>query len=168
MTPDQPQPIALEPATDLDQPLLLRLFMEQRARLFVVAGLDEQQVDATLKSQFHFRSHSYSRQYPSAEDRILVTHLGERIGRVLIDWSAGVGRLIDFAILQSHEGLGIGTSILQHCLDEAAERGCRLRLTVDRGSPAEHLYTRMGFTVIDETPLQRHMEYSTHPQGGCG
>ena len=84
MTPDLPQPVALQPATDLDQPLLLRLFMEQRARIFVVAGLDEQQVEAILKSQFQFRSHSYAQQHPSAEDHILVTTAGERIGRVLI------------------------------------------------------------------------------------
>ncbi len=65
-----------------------------------------------LQSQFQFRSHAYSRQHPFAEDRILVTDSGERIGRVLIDWSGGVGRLIDFAILGSHQGLGIGTTIL--------------------------------------------------------
>jgi GNAT superfamily N-acetyltransferase len=165
MTPDLPQPVALQPATDLDQPLLLRLFVEQREAVFVAAGLDEQQVEATLQSQFHFRSHAYARQHPSAEDHILVTSAGDRIGRVLIDWSTGIGRLIDFAILRSHQGLGIGTRILQHCLDEAVRRGCRLRLAVDRGNPAEHLYARMGFTVIDETPLQRHMEFLTDGRG---
>jgi GNAT superfamily N-acetyltransferase len=167
MTPELLQLVALQPATDLDQPLLLRLFVEQRAVIFVAAGLDEQQIDATLKSQFHFRSHSHLHQHPSAEDRILVTSAGERIGRVLIDWSAGIGRLIDFAILRSHQGLGIGAHTLQHCLDEAARRGCRLRLAVDRDSPAEHLYARMGFTVIDETPMQRHMEFWTDQRGSC-
>jgi GNAT superfamily N-acetyltransferase len=168
MTPDLPQPVALQAATDLDQPLLFRLFAEQRTRMFVAAGLDEQQVEAVLKSQFQFRSHAYSRQHPFAEDRILVTDSGERIGRVLIDWSEGVGRLIDFAILGSHQGLGIGTSVLERCLEEAALRGCRLQLTVDRDSPAEHLYARMGFTVKDETPLQRQMEYLSHSRGTRG
>lgn len=168
MTPDLPQTVALQPATDRDQPLLFRLFAEQRTRMFVAAGLDEQQVQSVLQSQFQFRSHTYSRQHPSAEDRILVTASGERIGRVLIDWSGGVGRLIDFAILGSHQGLGIGTTILQRCLEEAALRGCRLQLTVDRNSPAEHLYARMGFTVKDETPLQRQMEYSSDRRGTRG
>jgi GNAT superfamily N-acetyltransferase len=168
MTPDLPQPVALQPATDLDQPLLFRLFAEQRARIFVAAGMDEQQVEAVLKSQFQFRSHSYAQQHPFAEDRILVTHTGERIGRVLIDWSDTTARLIDFAILGSHQGLSIGTRILEHCLQEAALRGCRLQLTVDRDSPAERLYARMGFTVMDETPLQRHMEYLSDSRGSQG
>jgi hypothetical protein len=73
MTPELPQPVALQPATDLDQPLL-RLFVEQRAVVFVAAGLDEQQVE-------------------------------------------------------------------------------------------EHLYARMGFTAINETPLQRHMEFLTDGRG---
>jgi hypothetical protein len=73
MTPELPQPVALQPATDLDQPLL-RLFVQQRAVVFVAAGLDEQQVE-------------------------------------------------------------------------------------------EHLYARMGFTAIDETPLQRHMEFLTDGRG---
>jgi hypothetical protein len=28
---------------------------------------------------------------------------------------------------------------------------------------AEHLYARMGFTIKDETPLQRPMEYLSDP-----
>jgi GNAT superfamily N-acetyltransferase len=168
MTPDLTRPVALQPVTELDQPLLFRLFTEQRGRIFAAAGMDEQQAEAALKSQFQFRSHAYSRQYPFAKDRILVTDTGERIGRVLIDWSDGGARLIDFAILRSHQGLGIGTYVLQHCLEEAALRGCRLQLTVDRGSPAEHLYARMGFTIKDETPLQRHMEYLSNSRGSRG
>ena len=158
MTIAPPQLVALQPATAADQPLLFRLFAEQRAQIFAAAGLDEQQVEAMLRSQFHFRTHSYAQQHPTAEDRILVTSTGERIGRLLIDWTGESARLIDIAILQSHQGIGIGTSILQQCLDEAAQRGCPLRLTVDRGNPAEHLYARMGFTPIGETPLQREME----------
>jgi GNAT superfamily N-acetyltransferase len=164
MTPALPHPVALQPATRLDQPLLLRLFVEQRSRIFATAGMDEQQVEAMLQSQFEFRAHSYAQQYPVAEDRILVTDDGERIGRILIDWSEdGVCRLIDFAILGSHQGLGIGTSILERCIEEAALHHCRLQLTVDRSSRAEHLYTRKGFTIKDETPLQRHMEYLSDP-----
>jgi len=130
----------------------------------VTAGLDEQQVEAMLQSQFQLRAHSYAQHYPVAEDRILVTDGGERIGRILIDWSEdGVCRLVDFAILGSHQGRGIGTTILERCIEDAALRNCRLQLTVDRGSRAEHLYTRKGFTIKDETPPQRHMEYPSDP-----
>lgn len=162
MTLAPPQLVALQPATAADQPLLLRLFVEQRAGIFAAAGLDEQQVEAMLRSQFQFRSHSYTQQHPAAEDRILVTSTGERIGRILINWTGESARLIDIAILQSHQGNGIGTSILHQCLDEADQRGCSLRLTVDRGNPAERLYARMGFTPIGETPLQREMEALSH------
>jgi GNAT superfamily N-acetyltransferase len=158
MTLAPPQLVALQPATTTDQPLLFRLFVEQRASIFVAAGLDEQQVEAMLRSQFQFRSHAYAQQHPAAEDRILVTSAGERIGRILIDWTGESARLIDIAILPSHQGNGIGTSVLESCLDEAAQRGCPLRLTVDRGNPAERLYARLGFTPIGETPLQREME----------
>lgn len=158
MTLASPQLIALQPATAADRPLLFRLFVERRAGIFAAAGLGEQQVEAMLRSQFQFRSHSYSQQHPAAEDRILVTSAGERIGRLLIDWSGESARLIDIAILQSHRGNGIGTGVLESCLDEAARRGCPLRLTVDRGNPAERLYARLGFTPIGETPLQREME----------
>ena len=154
-----PQLAALQPATYLDQSLLFRLFAEQRAQIFVAAGLDERQINVTLQSQFKFRSRSHLLLHPSAEHRILVTNAGERIGRVLIDWTEGMGRLVDFAILQTHQGLGIGTSTVERCLDEADRLGCPLQLTVDHGSRAQNLYARMGFTVIEETPLQRQMEY---------
>jgi GNAT superfamily N-acetyltransferase len=158
MTLAPPQLVTLQPATAADQPLLLRLFVEQRESIFAAAGLDQQQVEEMLRSQFQFRSHSYTQQHPAAEDRILVTSAGERIGRVLIDWSGESSRLIDIAILQSHQGNGIGTGVLKSWLDEAAQRGSPLRLTVDRGNPAERLYARMGFTSTGETPLQREME----------
>jgi hypothetical protein len=33
----------------------------------------------------------------------------------------------------------------------------------DAFTRAEHLYARMGFTIKDETPLQRPMEYLNDP-----
>lgn len=165
MPPAPPQLAALQPAAAADQPLLLRLFVESRAGIFAAAGLDEPQLEAMLRSQFQFRSHSYAQEHPAAEDRIVVTVAGERIGRVLIDWSGKSARLIDIAILQSHQGRGIGTNVLQHCLHEAAERGCSLQLTVDRGSRAERLYASLGFAVIGETPLHREMEALSNTKG---
>jgi GNAT superfamily N-acetyltransferase len=158
------QTVAFSSATPADSGLLFRLFAEHRAWMFQAAGMDVAQVDAMLRSQYELRGISYGRSYPAAEQRILVSESGERIGHVLIDWTVPVAHLVDIAVLQSHQRQGIGTAALEQILAEARTLNLPIQLMVDHGSPAERLYTRLGFRVIATNDIQLQMEVS--PGGG--
>ncbi|MEV7183667.1 GNAT family N-acetyltransferase [Kitasatospora sp. NPDC093102] len=55
------------------------------------------------------------------------------------------------------QGRGLGTAVLRRLLAEADAAGEPVRLVVLRGSAAQRLYERHGFTVVHEDPIDVHM-----------
>ncbi|MBY8878191.1 GNAT family N-acetyltransferase [Actinacidiphila acidipaludis] len=67
---------------------------------------------------------------------------------------AGDGRWLEHFYLAPHlHGRGLGTAILRTVLERADAEGAPVRLIVLRGSPAQRLYARHGFTVESEDPI---------------
>ena len=65
---------------------------------------------------------------------------------------AGVPEL-SMAIIPPRRRLGIGRALLGALLVRAREGGAsRLSLSVGRGNPAQHLYGRSGFVVLEDAP----------------
>ncbi|SOB84758.1 GNAT family N-acetyltransferase [Streptomyces sp. 1331.2] len=68
------------------------------------------------------------------------------------------GRHLELFYLAPHlQGRGLGTAVLRRLLAEADAAGEAVRLVVLRGSAAQHLYERHGFTVVHEDPVDVHM-----------
>ncbi|MEV7772008.1 GNAT family N-acetyltransferase [Kitasatospora sp. NPDC086791] len=68
------------------------------------------------------------------------------------------GRRLELFYLAPHlQGRGLGTAVLRRLLDEADAAGEPVRLTVLRGSAAQRLYERHGFTVVREDPVDLHL-----------
>lgn len=63
-------------------------------------------------------------------------------------WSDDTPELT-IALAPEFRGQGIGTRLLQTCLDAAATRFCAVSLSVEKGNPARHLYERFGFEIVD-------------------
>ena len=56
--------------------------------------------------------------------------------------------LLDVFVLPDLRGKGIGAALLKYALDKLRESSCKkVELWVSEGNHAEHLYSRMGFTV---------------------
>ncbi|MFI6166025.1 GNAT family N-acetyltransferase [Nocardia sp. NPDC051052] len=56
------------------------------------------------------------------------------------------------------QGQGIGSAVLSRMLESCDRAGIVVRVDVLRGSPAERLYERYGFTVVSETPVDIFMQ----------
>jgi GNAT superfamily N-acetyltransferase len=82
----------------------------------------------------------------------------QAIGTIALTALADHLRLDEFYLLPPHQGQGLGTRILNHCLAIADARGMPLRLRYLKWNPVGSLYRRHGFTVIDETEIHFIME----------
>ncbi|WP_435743977.1 GNAT family N-acetyltransferase [Microbacterium sp. PMB16] len=82
--------------------------------------------------------------FDPAATRIIVVD-GEDIGCVAVRREGDAHWLEHFYIATSHQGLGIGTRVLEAILEEPV----LYRLNVLQGSPARRLYERHGF-ILDQ------------------
>ena len=70
----------------------------------------------------------------------------------LLDPHADPARIRAFYVHPSHARQGLGRLMLEHCSAAAREVGFR-RLELMSTMPGVPLYTAMGFTAIEESPL---------------
>ncbi|MEU2624150.1 GNAT family N-acetyltransferase [Streptomyces sp. NPDC007157] len=66
-------------------------------------------------------------------------------------------RLEHFYLAPEAQGVGIGSGVLRELLARCDRDGVRVRLNVLRGSAAQRLYERHGFTVETEDPVDVFM-----------
>jgi GNAT superfamily N-acetyltransferase len=88
--------------------------------------------------------------------RIMLKEQG--VGTIALTALADHLRLDEFYLLPAHQGQGLGTRILTHCLAIADTCGLPLRLRYLKWNPVGSLYQRHEFTVIDETEIHFIME----------
>jgi ribosomal protein S18 acetylase RimI-like enzyme len=58
---------------------------------------------------------------------------------------------LSIAVLPEFRGMGIGSQLLTHLLEQAQALYPAVCLSVSPGNPALRLYQRIGFTIVDET-----------------
>ena len=56
---------------------------------------------------------------------------------------------LSIAMLPGYHNRGLGTQLLKHMLEEAAEQFSGLSLSVSSENPARRLYERLGFSIIE-------------------
>ncbi|MBO1418222.1 GNAT family N-acetyltransferase [Streptomyces sp. FH025] len=83
---------------------------------------------------------------------------GAFAGSVTIRPDEHGGRHLEmFYLAPDLQGRGLGTAVLRHLLAEADAAGEQVRLVVLRGSAAQRLYARHGFTVVHQDPIDVSM-----------
>lgn len=90
--------------------------------------------------------------FDPAATRIIVVN-GEDVGCVAIRREGEAHWLEHFYIATSHQGLGLGTRVLEQILDAPA----LYRLNVLQGSPSRRLYERHGFIVDQQDAVDVFM-----------
>ncbi len=85
---------------------------------------------------------------------------GDRVGMIQVfedDRGVEVGEI---QIDPSHQGRGIGTSVLLEVLSDADAQGREVSLRVGlRNDRAIRLYERLGFRTVERTATHRHMRH---------
>jgi GNAT superfamily N-acetyltransferase len=140
----------MRPATADEAPMLASIRVEaMRESLERVGRFDEARARARLLDAFD-----------AGRTRAIELD-GEVIGLVVLR-PIEEGLLLDHLYLRpSHQGLGIGSRVLQQVFAEADARQCTLKVGALRGSEANRFYERHGFVLVEEAAFDNY--YLRHP-----
>ena len=116
-------------------------------------------VDQTWGWDDAFQESVFQKNYVPAEIRV-VTFEGKDVGMISLEEREEDIFLRAIEILPSHQGQGIGTSIVQQIITDAASKQKPVLLYVLKVNPAKGLYERLGFSVIEETDTHFIMKIS--------
>lgn len=109
--------------------------------------------------QFAAQHDYYHEHYADAAFQLILCD-GQPAGRLYVArWPAEI-RIIDIALLPPFRNRGIGASLLQQLLDEAAVAGQRVSIHVERYNSALRLYQRLGFREIEDQGVYLLMEWT--------
>ena len=152
--------VDLRPATPDDREFLLALYRTTREDELALTDWSELEKVAFVDMQFRAQDSHYRQVYP--DGRFLVVTLDrEPIGRLYLVELADELRVIDIALVPSHRGQGIGSSLLANVTAEADTAALPVRLHVEPWNPAKRLYERLGFRTIEVRGMYELMERAT-------
>jgi ribosomal protein S18 acetylase RimI-like enzyme len=144
---------AFVPEQDAD--FVFRVFADVRAAELSGACVDAAGLLMLLRMQHRAQLASYHRDYPRAERTLfLLEH--EPVGYWLLDRAADALTLVDFALLSSVRGRGLGSALLGGLQRDVS---VPIRLHVRPESPARRLYERHGFATVASRPMELAMEW---------
>jgi len=150
------------PAETSDQEFLATVYATTRADELAQVDWSETQKAAFLAMQFSAQHKHYQTHYTNT-DFLIVLWEGQACGRFYLARWLGELRVVELTILPAFRNLGIGTQILTNVLSEAAAGGKPVRIHVEHSNPAQGLYKRLGFVLIEEHGAHVLMEWRNHP-----
>ena len=150
--------ISFRPMTDDDLPFIRRLFDTTRETEMAMVPWNDQEKEDFLAQQFHAQHTYYKDTFPDTKFDLILED-GEPIGRLYLDWRDEELRIIDISLMPEYRGKGIGGTIMQDLLDQAAAKGKAVGIHVEMNNPAMHLYERLGFKKLEEQGLYYLMEW---------
>jgi len=142
--------VTTRPMVDEDDAMLLfELYACAHSEELSRSGWKTPQQRSFFRWQAQVQEQHYCRRHAHLERRAICVN-GFSAGRILIDRPDDCFRIVDFAILPSFRGRGIGTLVISDLLSEAADAGVPVEFELDPTNPAVRLCRRFGFTVVDE------------------
>ena len=157
MTPHPP--VDLRPASKEDDAFLHQVYASTREQELMATNWDSEQKAAFLRMQFQAQHTFYHAHFPDARYDILMRG-GEPIGRLYIDRREDELRILDIALLPQFCGQGLGTHLIRTFMDEATALGLPVRLHVETFNRAQRLYSRLGFTQVQNDGIYILMEWN--------
>jgi ribosomal protein S18 acetylase RimI-like enzyme len=141
-------PITLRPATAADLPFLQRLHRESMGPHVLAQWGTWDDVEQAK----HFAK-------VAPEEHEIILEDGHPIGCLLVRETPELLGLSRIWIAPEAQGRGIGTRLVRELCDRAARAGLPLQLRCMKVNPAQRLYRRLGFRVLDETETHFLMEW---------
>jgi RimJ/RimL family protein N-acetyltransferase len=157
--------LRLRPERAEDDALRFTLFCQSRPAEFALLSFDAAALEQLMRFQFQAQTLSYRTNFPDARFDIVELD-GAPIGRIVVDRSGGVLRIVDQALAPLLRNRGLGTAIMTALLAEAAGNALPVRLSVAPGNDAAmRLYLRLGFVPIRTEPHAIEMEWRAPAPG---
>lgn len=91
----------------------------------------------------HYRQHYVGAQF------LIIVRGALPIGRLYVHATAHEIRIMDIALLHPHHGRGTGSALVKALQIQAMQRGIAVTLHVEPANPAQRLYGRLGFALIE-------------------
>jgi len=140
---------ALRPALPADADFEYLLYASTRDDL---RPLGPEVFDGLVGMHYRAQSMSIRLEHPQAEHKIVMVQ-DAPAGRLIVDASGNHIEVIDVALLPEYRNCGLGTSVLNGVLAQADRLGRAIRLHVEKGSRAVHLYERLGFVIAGDAGM---------------
>lgn len=150
--------LVLREERDEDMYFLRDLYAATRAEEMAPVQWTEEAKQNFLGHQFALQGEHYRRHYGGAE-LLVIERGGERIGRIYLHRNKAVTeiRLMEVALIDAARGQGIGTRLVRALIEIANADGCRVTLHVEPNNPAQRLYARFGFSLIEDRGVQHFL-----------
>jgi ribosomal protein S18 acetylase RimI-like enzyme len=139
--------------TDGDLPFVAALYATTRAEEVAATGWPPA-LQASFLDQQHRAQHAHYRAAHPDGEWLLIERAGQPVGRLYLAEQDGVLVIVDISLLPAQRGAGLGTAILTDLLSSESRP---VRLHVERHNPAQRLYARLGFSVVEDGPVYFRM-----------
>ncbi|GGA42150.1 GNAT family N-acetyltransferase [Sphingomonas psychrolutea] len=150
--------LTIRPEVAEDDPFLRRLTIEGRWAEFAPLPLADAHKRMLLEQQDQARRHHYRTFYAGADFSVLELD-GVAVGRLCLLRGPHDHKLVDIALLPEQCGSGLGGTLLDSILAEAATLGRSVSLRVEHTNPARRLYERKGFRETERSEIDAEMEW---------
>jgi ribosomal protein S18 acetylase RimI-like enzyme len=151
--------ILLKERTENDSEFFIKLFGEIKSSELFLDSWPEPVRCQMINMQYNAFMQSITTEFPHHID-YLIWHQSEKAGRLQLDKNKEAYRIINISLLPAFRNKGIGTRIINDILIEANRKGIPVFLEVDRINPAQNLYFRLGFKVIQQDEIKYSMKYT--------
>lgn len=125
-------------ASEADIPLLLSLRRETMDSHLTASGADCSDESHLARVMYHF------------DDAQVLTSNGILVGLLKVRRGADDWEIIQIQLSRRVQGQGIGRTLVEEILADAAMVGVNVKLSVLKANPAKKLYERLGFKVVGE------------------
>lgn len=147
----------LRPLTDADQPFLLHLYGTTREAELQVTGWTDEQKARFVRMQFDAQQRAYF-AYPDAEF-FVIDQDGVPAGRIYLQRREQALLIIDISLVPERCGSGIGSAVISAVFALARAAGKRVQIHVERFNPAQRLYKRLGFRLVEDKGVYLFLEW---------
>ena len=138
--------LSFESAGPGDEAFLVDQFVGARPHL-LLTGLDGMALRQLIEMQRRAQQLSFATTWPDHRSEVVYRD-GERVAMLVRADTATRTRILDLAVAPAMRGEGIGTAVLRSVIDSSV---VPVELSVAIGSPAERLYTRLGFAEVERS-----------------
>lgn len=151
--------VELRPVAPTDDEFLVSVYAATRAEELAQVTWSDEQKTAFLRWQFGLQRNEYQANYPNPQHCVILVD-EQPAGRIWISRGDDQVRLLDIALLEEFQNLGVGTLLLRRLIDEAIRDNKPLRhMVFVLNANAKRFYERLGFVVIEEVGAYHHMEW---------
>ncbi|MEZ5581634.1 MAG: GNAT family N-acetyltransferase [Candidatus Competibacteraceae bacterium] len=153
-----PANVALSDETEADRDFITRLYASTRTEELASVSWPEEVKQAFLSSQCALQRDHYRKHYRSARFWVIERD-GQAIGRLYLQQGTSELRVMDIALLPEHCGRGLGTSLMTALIAHAQALGLAVTLHVEPLNPAQRLYSRLGFRLLEDRGIYHFLEW---------